>query len=652
MLTILIPASNDETEIRMTQRWAAMTVVGGAVLLIAHPRAAARVCDYHVSPVWNDVAAAGQTGTITVDTQRGCAWTASVLTIRTGVWVAVDKTSGTGPGGINYSAAAFPAQWDGSRMRQARIQVRWDAPTLGQDVILTQQGGSCYALFPPGNRPVSSVTFGALAGRGFFDVLADLPFSGAWRMTTDVDWIAMTPPSGILGYGDGAALFTVAANPRLESRSATILGCNGQQFTIHQSGRTAATGHYVPGDFDGDGKADLAIYRPQATGTARWYVLLSGADYRYDAALGIDSDESSGIYARPLTGDLDGDGRSETIVFNLLSQEWWTRHSSDEFRAATAGHSSGSSPVTSVVPIVADFDGSGKGALTEYDPAAGWWNSRALSRRQWGIAGDIPVPADYDGDGIADIAVWRPSEGRWYILDSSSGNTGARSYQWGILGDIPFAGDVDGDGRSDLAVYRPSNGTWYINLSSRGYDPADARSVQWGVNTDVPLTADYDGDGRMDLAVWRPSNGTWYLLFSSSGYAYRFARGIQWGNASSPYFDTPVGRRSPTQALAISATCPGSYHPGDRPTIACLAQVTPGTYPDTTQVSVFADLTSFGLSAFWPLYSCTACGDFGFAMDLSIHETITPGVKTVPVFVFDAQQRRAETTASITITPR
>ena len=507
-----------------------------------------------------DIPVAGQNGTIPIDTQPGCAWTAAVASDHSGFWTTIDTTSSVGPGSVNYSAATFPARWDGSPMRQLRVQVRWNTPTRGQDVVVTQRAGACSAGFTPANRPVSSVTFGALAGAGSFDVLADLPFSGAWYMETASDWLALSPPSRIFRYGDGAATFFVAPNPSPQPRSGTIVGCDGQAFTIRQAGRTAATGHYVPGDFDGDGRADLVIVRPHYDGTFTrtpddFYVLQSGSDYSYAGARRI-ATMGNGTGMRPVIGDFDGDGRAD--VATLESGNWRVVYSTDDYGPATETHYPFPADFYLSVPLTADFGATGKSALTLFDAGSGTWDStplpgspRSLPHTQWGQYGDLPIAADFDGDGVADVAVWRPGDGRWYILYSRSNYaaSSARSFQWGRSGDLPVTADIDGDGLADLAVWRPSTGTWHILPSGRGFDSQSAVAYQWGAEGDIPIAADYDGDGRTDFGIWRPSTGTWYLLFSSSGYAYSAARAIQWGTASRfpSVFDRPV---SPTSAVS------------------------------------------------------------------------------------------------------
>jgi hypothetical protein len=86
------------------------------------------------------------------------------------------------------------------------------------------------------------------------------------------------------------------------------------------------------------------------------------------------------------------------------------------------------------VSLSGDFDGDGKSDIAIWTPGNVTWqitysSTGTTHTQQFGDPGDIPVPADYDGDGKADIAVWRPSNGTWYVQRSSDGTT--QSLQWG-----------------------------------------------------------------------------------------------------------------------------------------------------------------------------------------------------------------------------
>jgi len=266
----------------------------------------------------------------------------------------------------------------------------------------------------------------------------------------------------------------------------------------------------VAGDFDGDGAADLALFRP---GNGNWMLRSSSSGFTSgpDLPFGLATD-------KPVPGDYDGDGRTDTALYRPSNGIWYVIYSSTGALAQLPWG------IDTDMPVPADYTGDGRTDLAVWRPSTGVWfifdlATGTFTSRQWGLSTDVPITGDYDGDRKADVAAYRPSNGFWYVFLSSTQTFTA--YQWGIGTDIPLPADYTGDGRTDLAVYRPSNGFWYVyDLSTNTFVP-----YQWGISTDIPAPKDYDGDGRTDLAVWRPSTGAWFVYFLGSNTFTSIAHG-------------------------------------------------------------------------------------------------------------------------------
>jgi hypothetical protein len=193
----------------------------------------------------------------------------------------------------------------------------------------------------------------------------------------------------------------------------------------------------VVGDYTGNGRADLAVYRVGATPAdpSTWFYRQIGSPPGIQSVVWGQGGDT------PAPGDYDGDDKYDFVVqrpdSNGVNGRFWVK------------------------------------------------TSGGVIYSQWfGLANDSVVPGDYDGDGKTDMAVARNDNGQWRWEFRPSGGGADVSDTWGVFAtDIIAQADYDGDGTTEYTVWRPGNpGVFYTMTPVTRV----IFSRPWGATGDVP----------------------------------------------------------------------------------------------------------------------------------------------------------------------
>jgi len=275
-------------------------------------------------------------------------------------------------------------------------------------------------------------------------------------------------------------------------------------------------GQSLVGDFDGNGKADIALWDPSSRS---WMVALSLSDRDgfAPARPWISAFGGPGI---TLVGDFNGDGRADLAGWNEPDRAWHVALSTGSGFDPSAGYWITDFGAPGLV-LVGDFNGDGLSDLAGWNGVVHGWHvalstgssfdaSSGIWIAVFGSPGNMMV-GEFNRDGQTDLGAWNATDRAWDIAVSGHKTV----FGDPMATDITFTNGANVFVEATAAVPPPAvcgvmgkvmifdgqSGT--LHTGSLGSGPAEAPVVLHANRTDHPST---------DSQLLRLNNGNLLIL--------------------------------------------------------------------------------------------------------------------------------------------
>ncbi|MBF0522507.1 MAG: hypothetical protein HQL24_05555 [Candidatus Omnitrophica bacterium] len=284
----------------------------------------------------------------------------------------------------------------------------------------------------------------------------------------------------------------------------------------------------VMGDFNGDALMDLGLHNSD---TGNWEIALSNAGVFTNSVDWLSGFGNSRSW-QPTSGDFNGDGKTDVAVYNTATGEFkvaLSTGSSFSAQATTWLTFSGASASWQI--FTGNFNADKYTDLGFYNKDTGevkvslgtgtGFGSLTTWVNNFGT-GSVAMSGDFNGDSLSDLCLFKKETGEFRILLSNSqvfvdGSIWISGFAMGL---DPILSDFNHDGLTDIGYWDKSTGSWYyaISTGSQFVNKGTWLTSFTAANAESATTGDFNADGIMDRALFdRDAQGInrWIIQLTS-----------------------------------------------------------------------------------------------------------------------------------------